>query len=493
MVLLVVFRQGSSRRTVEAYKQQLRAQGEKLTVAELAPKPPPNSIEGAQAFMGTMSLSHSLSNYPPTMKLIGSGLAMIGWQQEVAPVDGLSNVWPELAIELEANRNTLTSLQTELNLPVLFFDLDYSRGFAVLLPHLAKLKQAEVLTAVSAVAALHERNFSKAWTNLHTALALVRLYRTEPILISHLVRTAMAQIAIPATWEFLQSDQGTDAQLAELQSNWEAIEFFDASEAAFPMERAMSIEMFQLARKSYDGEMGALGGSPAASSSGFFSDLADDPGKTLKDLYDRYPRYWLWKRSWSYDEELSSLQGIDAILKSIHRVELSGAFAPALKELNANIDQINKLHTNATAHFMLGGDNEIWSNSLLKFADTEVERRLLVTAIALKRYQLRHGKYPADLNPLVPEFLRQVPMDLMDGQPLRYRLKPDGNFLLYSVGEDGEDNGGDPTPIEPVSTKSKVWFKARDAVWPQPATPEEVAAYYKNLTTPTAATNAPIK
>jgi hypothetical protein len=30
----------------------------------------------------------------------------------------------------------------------------------------------------------------------------------------------------------------------------------------------------------------------------------------------------------------------------------------------------------------------------------------------------------------------------MDGQPLRYRLEPNGSFTLYSVGEDGRDDEG---------------------------------------------------
>jgi hypothetical protein len=490
MVVALSLQWNSSKRAVAAYKQQLLAQGEKLKVSELAPVPPAESFEAAQTFMSAMGIAHMPSNYLPTMKLIGPGCAMVAWQQEILPEDKVSNIWPGLSLELQASSSTLSNLQSALNVPVLYFDLDYSKGFGVLLYHLAKLKQAEILASVSAMAALHERKFPEAWTNLHTAVALVKLYKTEPLIISHLVRIAMAQIAISATWEFLQSDKWTDTQLAELQSNWQAVEFFNASEPAFHMERAIDIDTFQLARKSYDGVIGAMAGSPPASPKGLF----DDPEQTLKALYIRY-RYWGWKASWSYDEELYLLQNHDAAVRSIRSTELSGAFAPASKELAATIAQIDKLHTNATAHFMLDGNDDAAGigKAVNKFADAEVGRRLLVTAIALKRYQLRHGNYPADLKALVPEFLRQVPVDLMDGQPLRYHPKPDGNFLLYSVGEDGKDNGGDPTPTEPASTKSKVWFRARDAVWPQPATAEEIAAYFKkNPTAPPRANQAPI-
>jgi hypothetical protein len=53
-----------------------------------------------------------------------------------------------------------------------------------------------------------------------------------------------------------------------------------------------------------------------------------------------------------------------------------------------------------------------------------------------------------------------VPRDLMDGQPLRYRLNRDGSFVLYSVGADMRDDGGDPVPETPQGD-------SYDWVWPR--------------------------
>ena len=70
----------------------------------------------------------------------------------------------------------------------------------------------------------------------------------------------------------------------------------------------------------------------------------------------------------------------------------------------------------------------------------------------------------------------------MDGKPLRYRLNSDGTYLLYSVGENGEDNSGDPTPAASspgalgLTPLSNYWWAGRDAVWPLPASAAEVAA-----------------
>ena len=103
----------------------------------------------------------------------------------------------------------------------------------------------------------------------------------------------------------------------------------------------------------------------------------------------------------------------------------------------------------------------------------ETQREMTVAAIAIKRYQLRTGKLPSTLSALLPEYVSQLPHDWMDGKPLRYRLNSDGTFTLYSVGVDGKDDGGDPTPTEGRSFYS-LWDE-RDAVWPLPATPEEIA------------------
>jgi hypothetical protein len=111
----------------------------------------------------------------------------------------------------------------------------------------------------------------------------------------------------------------------------------------------------------------------------------------------------------------------------------------------------------------------------------EAARQMTVTAIALKRYQLKHGNYPPNLDSLVPEFVPTVPLDPVDGKPLRYQPKADGTFLLYSIGENGVDDGGDPALEKGVESSSFNWLNphALDWVWPQPATPEEIQKYYE--------------
>src|SRR5581483_9949149 len=65
--------------------------------------------------------------------------------------------------------------------------------------------------------------------------------------------------------------------------------------------------------------------------------------------------------------------------------------------------------------------------------------RRIITLVAVERYRLAHGHWPAALTDLVPDYLPKVPIDVYDGAPVRFRRLPDG-VAVYSVGEDGVDN-----------------------------------------------------
>ena len=121
-------------------------------------------------------------------------------------------------------------------------------------------------------------------------------------------------------------------------------------------------------------------------------------------------------------------------------------------------------------------------NAVTRTIRLEASRRLVIAAIALKRFQLSHGAWPGKLGDLVPAYLPSVPVDPYDGAPLKYHPNEDGTCALYSVGEDGKDDGGDPTN-DPASASGYIyWFgpHVRDWVWPQPASAAEVKFFYEN-------------
>ncbi len=87
-----------------------------------------------------------------------------------------------------------------------------------------------------------------------------------------------------------------------------------------------------------------------------------------------------------------------------------------------------------------------WGSYVGRHAVTLAHRRNAYAALAAERFRLARGRWPETLDELVPAYLDAVPEDPFDGKPLRYRRRPDG-FTVYSIGENGRDDGGDETRV----------------------------------------------
>jgi hypothetical protein len=65
--------------------------------------------------------------------------------------------------------------------------------------------------------------------------------------------------------------------------------------------------------------------------------------------------------------------------------------------------------------------------------------------LAAQAYRRDHGEFPETLSKLVPGYLEVVPLDPLNpgGGPLLYRRDDGATAVVWSVGIDGNDNGGD--------------------------------------------------
>lgn len=69
-----------------------------------------------------------------------------------------------------------------------------------------------------------------------------------------------------------------------------------------------------------------------------------------------------------------------------------------------------------------------------------VNLRTADAAIAAERFRLAHGRFPAELAELVPDYLPAVPEDPHTGDPLRLVSDEEG-ITIYAVGEGGDNQG----------------------------------------------------
>lgn len=490
------------KRALAAYTRELRAAGEKLSVEELIPPPAPSELNGTAAFLKAISLlrrPESLlgSNPPPAMRMIAPGRAMIGWQQPeiVDPYDAkFTNSWAEVETALADVAEGMRLLEQLPEQPVLDFKLNYHQGFMLMLPNLAPMKMASQRLSAAALVDLRRGDTPAATQKIRAMLALSQGVTDERLLISQLVRIAIVAITFNAGWELLQSPDLTDDQLMEIQRGWQELEFLRSGENALLMERAMQDKTAADMRASSTGfRQIAGGGGTGWTSPGSTPDEWLEFAKETLDKAKEKSSETLWRVAWSYPDQLRALKGNQVLLETLRLARTNGCYGLAIRRQEKRLGELGFNDSDSSDDFGLlaiPDYRSILSQSVLslhkfsnRMAIAETSRQLMVAAIALKRHHLRHGNFPADLAALTPEFLPNIPHDPMDGQPLRYRRNADGTFTLYSIGENGTDDGGDGAREKATSSPRQNfnWQYGRDRVWPQRASAEEVTACFAAL------------
>ena len=475
-ILVPVIRHYQLRAAMEAYIAQLKAQGEPMELAQVIPQPVSPEQNGVpfitNALADLESDSIAVTNTPPAMRMVAPGKAMVGWQQpDITDIQWATNTWEELGRELTRASNDLLSFQALTNYSVLDFGLDYQKGFDMPFPYLMPLKRSVQWLSASVLYDLHQGEPKDACADVSAMLAIVKGETDERILISQLVRIALASISANTTWEILQDPQTTANDLAQLQRDWQSLEFVSPLEQTMLFERVSNLHEFEQIRESsekFDKLWGYFYGPNAY--------LASDSKRSL------FLRKWdeiRWRWFWSYQDELNGLQGLQVVIEAARMSETNRSFQSAELFVNTNLTQLNRKQGSVDGLRGVFSANASGA-ALRKAARVETARNVVVTAIALKRYELQHHQLPNTLDELVPEFLKSVPTDYMDGQPLRYLRNGDGTFLLYSVGENGLDDGGNPAFPKYVQSSNYYWqnSEALDWVWPQPATEQEIQNYY---------------
>jgi hypothetical protein len=81
------------------------------------------------------------------------------------------------------------------------------------------------------------------------------------------------------------------------------------------------------------------------------------------------------------------------------------------------------------------------SSVLKAWLQHRTKLRAAIAMLAMERYRLEKGTWPASLEALVPRYFAAVPLDPETGKPLLLKAIPEG-YLIYGVWNNGIDDGG---------------------------------------------------
>ena len=377
-------------------------------------------------------------------------------EQGVATNQPLQASWADLAAEVDAASNALARVGSALTRSVVAFPIDYSQGFDARLPHWKEMQNIPTWLALAGLHELHANDLDAAIQNISLLTALTRIDQDGRFVAVQHRRISTGERGLDLTWEALQAPGWNDSQLARLQEIWQMDNGLPETILALETERGLNVTYIEKVRGSF-AEWQKLRRSLLSTAQCGYADLRNDIAVSLYVT--------LWRVTWMDQDELLLLKQYQHILEATRKV-MDGQ---AWQNVYHPPPQIPSFlyYGELSPYFCAQFFQPSVESTALRAMQFETRRQMTLTVIALKRYDLRHGHLPADLRELVPELLTEPPRDYMTDQPLRYHLGADGTFRLYSVGNDGRDDGGDTNPTQGKRLIT-IW-DGRDAVWPQSA------------------------
>jgi hypothetical protein len=382
----------------------------------------------------------------------------------------VSEFWKEVAAGLAERSEALDALVAALQKPRFSSDVDPKKTMES--QRYFQTVCASRWLRAATLLALREGRREDASRFLEALIRTPLLLFEGPVLNGGVARRIAGVTAWGTTWEALQLDGWSDGDLARWQRAWESNYWLGPMIAAMENEKLLILPAWDQARHA----------SPSDLSIALVPLVEDPPGWLDPVVYHPAVKgldATLWLYVWSYGEQSRLLQFVEACTALLRDAEKHRNGLRLRSELEAVSERYNPRSFYERLHNRFSDYRVGYQREALEAMELETDRSLVLAALALERYRLRHGVYPGRLEDLVPEFLPEVPIDFMDGKPIRYRRRPDGSFVLYSVGWDGLDGGGDPS-VPPGSELPLRW-EWPDVVWPRPATEAEVEAYWREL------------
>jgi hypothetical protein len=324
------------------------------------------------------------------------------------------------------------------NVPVPYAE-GLSASASTLLPYLATLKRCTQVLQLRAAAELADGQSAKALDDVKLSLYLNNSLRSSPFLISELVRLAMLQYALQPIWEGLAEHKWSDEQLVALNAELAKMDFLADYEFAMRGERAFAIASFENQRHTRE----------------IVSRQEDGNLVTTKLTF--MPSAYFYRNELAFAR--LNQQWLLPLVNTNSRIVSPVTLQRANDAVRVEMQHYSPYKVQALMTF------SAVASAVKRFALAQVSVDLARVACALERYHLANGEYPETLEVLSPKFIEKLPHDIINGQPLHYRRTADGQFVLYSVGWNETDDGG-----QVVLTKGgSVDREKGDWVWSYPA------------------------
>lgn len=393
---------------------------ERMKVLQTSQSQPPLSATGVKA--GTPFEFHALTEWFRTTKVIPVPDKPVLTADDVR--NALERAFPEIvqfaaAVDTHLEAAFVPSL-SERPLPDDLMTLavpQYSTLMAVNLP--LQWHGLASNTAGDGDAALR---------NVRVLLRFSEACKREPMLIGLLVAASEQSVALDLLWHVLRERKAGEESLRKVQNelsrSWEepSLQGF-RGELAAAASTARSLEQ-------------AAGGDRARMMSYVNQDGASNTGSFGSACYSLLPTGLL---------ALNGAHLVQAELDTLVLPMKRGGLRGLIKESEAHNETLKKIKNSPLTHM-----NGFLTAMMLPAIDgfshrmiiTETLRKQAVIACALERWHLTHHSYPESLQALVPQFLPEVPTDVLDGKLIRYRQTSDGRYAIWATGFDGKDDNG---------------------------------------------------
>ena len=346
---------------------------------------------------------------------------------------------PSLAAWVEANQKPLDMLieaaarHKYYSPSPTFLNGDDSVLLSMLLPDIQSLRSCVRSISARAMGHVGEGRMMEAWRDIHACFGLARHVSNNQTLIGQLVGIAMNGMACRGATVLLQSNDLTEADATQILADLQALP--PVSDIAFTLtegERLFYLDsvMHLASGKLVDEAFLVDANSPL----NLVSKVAINWNHVLRQGNQWYDRLTEVARKPTREKRIQAFNQIDNELRQIASTVttpstvVGGVFSRSRRsEMISSI--LISLFLPALSSASQAEDRGM------------AQQQLTTVAAALAVYRTQNGSYPESLEELSPKILPVVPLDLYSTKPFIYERIDEG-YLLYSVFENGLDDGG---------------------------------------------------